>query len=100
MIDLTQIVNCILALIGAIITGIIVPWIKSKTTENQRKELLAWLEIAVQAAEQIYNGTGLGTQKKEYVIHFLQEHGYDVDSEMIEAMIESTVFDMKKAVSE
>lgn len=56
MIDITPIVNAVIALLAAGVSVFLIPWIKSKTTDAQRKELLEWVKIAVAAAEQLYNG--------------------------------------------
>ena len=50
MIDITPIVNAVIALLAAGVSVFLIPWIKSKTTDEQRKELLEWVKIAVAAA--------------------------------------------------
>ena len=42
MIDLTPIVNAMIALAAAVATAFLIPWIRSKTTAEQREDLLAW----------------------------------------------------------
>jgi type II secretory pathway pseudopilin PulG len=91
MVDLTPIVNAVIAVIAAVITIFLIPWLRSQTTEDQRRELSAWIQIAVSAAEQIYAGPGRGTEKKLYVQQFLESNGYTVDTEAINAMIEAAV---------
>ena len=54
MYDITPIIEAVAALIAALITAFLVPYIKSKTTAEQQKEINAWVKIAVAAAEQIY----------------------------------------------
>lgn len=93
-IDITTLANAIIALLAAIITTFIIPYIKSKTTENQRKTLVEWIKIAVKAAEQIYTGSGRGIEKKAYVLNFLREKGISVDEASIEAAIEASVNDV------
>ena len=61
--DITPIVNAVIALAAAVVTAVLIPWIKSKTTAAQREEINAWVRIAVTAAEQIYTGTGKGKEK-------------------------------------
>lgn len=63
-IDITPIVNAAIALIGAGVSVFLIPWLKSQTTEAQRKELTAWVKIGVAAAEQLYKGAGRGEEKK------------------------------------
>lgn len=64
MIDITPIVNAVIALLAAGVSVFLIPWIKSKTTDAQRKELLEWVKIGVAAAEQLYEGQGRGEEKK------------------------------------
>ena len=91
MTDITPIVAIIIALIFAVITIIIAPWIKSRTTSEQLKQIISWVNIAVLAAEQLFKGIGRGEEKKQYVIDFLKSKGYYIDAEKIEAMIEAEV---------
>lgn len=82
-IDITPIVNAAIALIGAGVSVFLIPWLKSQTTEAQRKELTAWVKIGVAAAEQLYKGAGRGEEKKQYVIDFLKQKGFKVDEESV-----------------
>lgn len=90
-IDITTVANALIALVAAIITTFVVPYIKSKTTENQRKTFVEWAKIAVKAAEQIYNGPGKGAEKKAYVISYLREKGFNVNEKSVEVAIEAAV---------
>ena len=92
--DITPLVEVALALLGTIITCFVVPYIKSKTTAEQQKQINAWVKIAVSAAEQIYAGSGRGEEKKTYVLKWLADHGIIVDSEKIDAMIEAAVYEL------
>mgnify|MGYP000875397731 CR=1 FL=1 len=67
MFDITTIIESVFMLLAAIITAIVIPYIKSKTTASQQAEINAWVKIAVTAAEQIYTGSGKGEAKKAYV---------------------------------
>ena len=94
MYDITPIIEAVAALIAALITAFLVPYIKSKTTAEQQKEINAWVKIAVAAAEQIYTGSGRGEEKKEYVINWLREHGITVDEAKLDALIEAAVYEL------
>jgi len=91
MYDLTPVIVAIVTLFGALITAFVVPYIKSKTTASQQQMLTALVAVAVQAAEQIYGG-GTGEQKKAYVLAWLNERGYTVDLDKLDAMVESAVY--------
>lgn len=94
MFDITVIIEAVFALLAAIITAIVIPYIKSKTTASQQAEINAWVKIAVTAAEQFYTGSGRGEEKKAYVLNWLQEHGITVDAEKLDALIEAAVYDL------
>ena len=91
MIDITPIVNAVIALLAAGVSVFLIPWIKSKTTDAQRKELLEWVKIGVAAAEQLYAGQGRGEEKKQYVLDFLKQKGFKVDEESVVNAIEAIV---------
>ena len=91
MFDITHIVEIIGALIAAIITGILIPYIRSRTTAEQQQTINAWVQIAVTAAEQIFVGSGRGVEKKDYVIKFLADKGFKIDEKSVDVMIESAV---------
>lgn len=47
MFDITTIIESVFMLLAAIITAIVIPYIKSKTTASQQAEINAWVKIAV-----------------------------------------------------
>ncbi len=95
--DITPVVNAVIALIAAVVTAFVIPWVKSKTTAAQREEINSWVKIAVTAAEQIYSGVGKGKEKKAYVLKFLEEKNLKIDEESVDLMIESAVKNMNQA---
>lgn len=95
MYDITPIVQAVLTLVGVLITSLLIPWVRSKTSEVQQKDLKQWVKIAVAAAEQIYVGQGRGKEKKQYVLEFLQRYNLKIDTDAIDAMIEAAVYELK-----
>ena len=91
MTDLTPIVNAVITLIAAIVTTFLIPWIKSKIDAAKLAQIVEWVGIAVRAAEQIYNESGMGEKKKQYVLDFLADKGFPLDPNSINAMIEAAV---------
>ena len=85
-IDLTPIIQAIIALLAAIVTYKLIPWIKAKTTNEQQAMLSATVRTLVFAAEQIY-GAGKGAEKLDYVIAELQKKGYTADRAVVEAAV-------------
>ena len=92
--DITPIIEAVIALAGVVVSCVLIPYIKSKTTAEQQKEINAWVKIAVSAAEQIYVGSGRGEEKKAYVIKRLREHGITVDEAKLDALIEAAVYEL------
>lgn len=86
MIDLTPVVQAVIALAATLITAFLIPWIRSKTTLEQREMLLSITSSLVYAAEQIY-GAGKGAEKMAYVIAQLEDRGFTADVAAIEAII-------------
>lgn len=90
MIDLTPVINAVIALAAALITAFVIPWIKRNTSAKDREEFLKWVEIAVAAAEQLFYSTQ-GKEKKKYVVQFLEEKGFAFSEEEVDAAIEGAV---------
>jgi hypothetical protein len=86
-----EIGTIIIALIGAVITYIVTPYIKSKTTAEQYKNIEFWVRFAVKAAEQIFNQPGMGNKKKQYVIDFLTSKGINITLDELNVLIEAAV---------
>ena len=93
-IDLTSIANAVIALIAAIITAFVIPWIRSKTTAAQFEKIKMWVTVAVEAAEQLYTVSGRGAEKKAYVVEFLNSKGFKIDAETLDKLIEAAVFNL------
>ena len=85
-IDLTPIIQAVIALLAAFVTYKLVPWIKSKTTAQQQANMAAVVKMLVFAAEQIY-GANSGKEKLQYVKERLAERGYDIDLPAIESAV-------------
>lgn len=96
MYDVTSIIQAVCALIAVVVSVVVIPYIKSKTTAEQQAQINAWVRIAVTAAEQIFIGNGRGKEKKEYVLQWLLARGITVDEEQLDAMIESAVYELKQ----
>ena len=95
LIDLTPIFQAVLALLAALITYKLIPWIKARTTAEQRGLLTAMTSTLVFAAEQLY-GAGAGAEKLDYVIRQLEERGFTADRAVIEAVIKDYTEELHK----
>ena len=97
--NITDMMTALIALAAAILTTFVVPAVRRKMDAENFSELLKWVKIGVQAAEMVYNGTGMGKLKKQYVKAFLLNRGYTLDEEALDAAIESAVLELKESVA-
>ena len=97
-IDITQIVMAVIGLVSAVITSVIVPLVKAKTSAHQQVIIESLSRTAVLAAQQIY-GAEEGQKKKEYaseyVSRFMKKHGITLSSEEVSAAIEAALKEIK-----
>ena len=93
-IDLTQIILAIITLIGGLVARYVIPWLKSKLDDRQYDLLAALIRVGVFAAEQLFDSNE-GTAKKQYVINLLKDNGYEIDAPAVDALIESTVKELR-----
>ena len=91
--DYTQIISAVIALISALVSAFLIPWIKTKIDADKLQTLRTYVEIGVKAAEQLYTATD-GPEKKAYVLSFLAEKGITFDSEVVDKLIEATVLQL------
>ena len=93
-----QIGVAVIALLGAIMTYMVVPYIRSKTTTEQLKRAEYWVKVAVAAAEQIFTENGQGEKKKQYVIDFLDRQGINITIGQLNILIEAAVHELNKSM--
>ena len=89
--DNFNIIQVVLAIVSIVVTGILIPLIKTKISKTDLEKALVITDIAVKAAEQIYKEAGKGQIKKKYVIDYLKKSGLNLSDEEINALIEATV---------
>lgn len=70
---LFSIVVLCIPIIGAIITGFIIPYIKTKVSATQMEEIIKWVTKTVQAAEVLFDTPKSGEEKREYVINIIDQ---------------------------
>ena len=91
-----EILKIVIALVGVILTYKVVPLIKTKITKEQMDQIYFWVQVAVNAAEQIWTDKGKGQHKKEFVLRFLHNQGLNVSEEKLDALIEAAVYELNK----
>ena len=96
--NITPIVEAVIALASAVITVFLIPYLKTKLTEAQRRRIKEYIDTAVMAAEKLFpsvDGEKLGEEKLQYVADYLKSKGIEFDVgdvyDDIRIMIESAV---------
>lgn len=95
MIDITPLINALIAVAAVLVTVYLIPWLKSRTTATQREEINAWVKIGCAAAEQLYN-SGQINNRKAYVLQFLAQKKLKVNMDELDKMIEAAVLEINK----
>lgn len=90
-IDITQIILGIITLLIGLAESFLIPWIKTKISNEKLAKIIDTIDIFVAAAEQIAARDGYdGAWKKQHVIELLEKNGYTVD-DTIDEFIEAAV---------
>lgn len=88
--DYTNIITAVITLLTALLTAFFIPWLKERVGAEKLAKWQQYVEIAVRAAEQLYD-TAQGKEKKAYVLQYLASKGIQFDSDTVDKMIESAV---------
>ena len=95
---LVTILLAVISLIGTIITVVLVPYFRSKTTKEQRNTIEYWTAKAVKAMEIFYEGQPKqGPLKKEFVIEFIINMGIKIPEKQLSVLIDAIVKEMNDA---
>jgi LL-H family phage holin len=96
---LFDIILMLIPILGIIITGIIIPFIKEKIGSEKLAKYEHWANIAVRAAEMLWVESGKGADKKQYVVDFLNKmfnkNKVVITEQQIEILVEAAVKQMK-----
>ncbi|MDR2515669.1 MAG: phage holin family protein [Christensenellaceae bacterium] len=98
MIDLTQIAVALIGLATAVLTSVLVPWLRARYGAEQVKNAAEWVAVAIRMAEQTIRAKGSGEAKKDEVMAFLTSKNLKVDEAALSAMVEAAVFDLNKSL--
>ena len=104
MFDVTQIILAALGLLVAIISTVLIPYLRQRVSAEKLQKIQMWVQIGVDAAEMIFVGAGRGKEKNTYVTDFvmdkLEELGMTMDIDSVKNMIEAAVLKMKNDMSQ
>ena len=96
---LFQIIIAVIPVLCTILTVYIIPLIKKKIGNENLAKYEYWVNIAVKAAEMIWVETGHGTDKKRYVVDFINNMFNSkktvITESQLDALIEAAVKNLK-----
>lgn len=95
-IDLTELLTAVITVLIGIAARYAIPYLKEKWGEAKFDNIQKWVKIAVGAAEMIYTESGMGKEKKAYVLEFLNKKGFTVDYDALDNLIENAVLELNK----
>lgn len=94
--DYTEIFCAVIALLGTLITAVIIPYIKSKTTKDEEALIKAISKTAVYAAQQLFSEN---EEKLKYAMEqidtALKKKGIKVDSDTVRVQVEAVLKEIK-----
>ncbi len=93
--DTSNWLEIVLMIVTALITSFLIPYIRSKTTAQEREKILSLVKIACSSAEQMAELV-TGKDKYAYVENLLMNMGIKISADELEAMIEACVFEINK----
>ena len=88
--NITEVLEAFVYVFAVIVSLFVIPAIKNWVGAQNMDEFLKWVDIAVAAAEQLYNSTD-GPKKKNYVLNYLTTKGFVVEDKELDLAIEAAV---------
>ena len=93
MIDLTNLIEALIAVLVAVAMRYLIPWLKTKMSKDQEETLYTIVSIAVMASEKLY-GAKKGDDKLAYVERYLEARGVKVDTMRLKAYVNAAIKQM------
>lgn len=83
-IDLTNLFQAVLAALATLVTGYLIPWLKTRAGKEKQELTNTMIDVAVYAAQQLYE-TNTIHDRLDYACEWLKERGITVDRAQVEA---------------
>ena len=95
--ETTEIILAVISLIGIVLTGIVIPFVKSKLNSDQLTVLDYWVNVFIASAEIKFKGEKMGTIRKEWVLNQLELLGLKFDREVVSVAIDGLCLELTSA---
>lgn len=96
MINLTPLVEAVIAVLAMVISTYLIPWLKVRMSNEQLEKVYAIVDVGVYAAEKLY-GAGHGDDKLAYVKEFLAARGVELDTAQLKVFVDSAIKRMEQS---
>lgn len=97
---LFHIVLTILPVLGAVITYLVVPYLKANISAERLAQYKEWAALAVKCAEMVFTEKGMGSDKKAYVVDFLNKlfnrNKTVITEQQLNILVESAVHELNR----
>lgn len=94
------IILAVMTILSALMTGILIPYIRQRMSKEKRVEMAAYARIVVKAAEQLITvkegAEGAGDRKYMYARDLIKKAFPRLAEEEIRTLIESAVYEMER----
>lgn len=101
---LFQVILALIPIAGTILTVYIIPYIKEKIGSEKLAQYQEWANLAVKCAEMLFTESGMGAEKKEYVVNFLNDmfnkNGVVITEQQLDVLIEAAVQELNRLQGE
>lgn len=95
--NLHQALTLLIPILGVIITGALVPYLKSRYSKEELERAKRLTEIVVNSAEQLFKEIDPnGIKRKDYVNKRLKESNLDLTNKEIEDLREAAVLEVNR----
>lgn len=88
-------IELIIKILAILVMAFVLPWIKAKIGDENLRKIVAAIEVAVKAAEQIFSEPGSGAMKKQWVLDFINSK-FKINEDDAERLMEAFVYEMNK----
>lgn len=88
--DITNVFTAFIALLMAVVSAFVIPWLRRQIDAEDMDDLLMWVEIAVAAAQQLYHSAD-GEKRLQHALSLLREKGFDVNDAAVRNAVEAAV---------
>ncbi len=93
MIDLTPVFEALISILLTVAMLYLVPCLRRKISAEDMDDLLAWVEIAVAAAQQLYHQAN-GEKRLQYALGILADKGFDINDKAVRSAVEAAVLEL------